>query len=105
MRVLAVSAPKRLGGALASVPTWTENDVDAVVANWRPIIGAKGWSPMQVQYWEGVFGKVVATDEWKNEVERSGGVANFMGSRALAAHFETEYRRFRAILSDLGLAK
>jgi putative tricarboxylic transport membrane protein len=105
MRVLAVSAPKRLGGALTSVPTWTENGVDAVVANWRPIIGAKGWSPAQVQYWEGVFGKIVATDEWTNEVERSGGVANFMGSRALAAHFETEYRRFRAILSDLGLAK
>jgi putative tricarboxylic transport membrane protein len=105
MRVLAVSAPKRLAGALAPVPTWKENGVEAIVANWRPVIGAKGWSPAQVQYWESVFGKVVATEEWKNEVERSGGIANFMGSRALAAHFDSEYRRFRAILGDLGLAK
>ena len=52
-----------------------------------------------------MFGKVVATEEWKNEVDRSGGVSHFMGSRALAAHFDAEYRRFRAILSDLGLAK
>jgi putative tricarboxylic transport membrane protein len=105
MRVLAVSAPGRLGGALASVPTWRDNGIDAVVANWRPIIGTKGWSPAQIEYWEGVFAKTVASEEWKNEVERSGGVANFMGSRALAAHFDAEYRRFRAILSDLGLAK
>jgi putative tricarboxylic transport membrane protein len=105
MRVLAVSAPDRLAGALASVPTWKENGVDAIVANWRPVIGAKGWSPAQIQYWEGVFGKVVATEEWTNAVERSGGVAHFMGSRALAAHFDAEYHRFRAILTDLGLAK
>ena len=105
MRILALSAPNRLAGALASVPTWRENGVDAVVANWRPIIGAKGWSPAQIAYWEGVFGKVVATDAWKNEVDRSGGVSHFMGSRELAAHFDAEYRRFRTILTDIGLAK
>jgi putative tricarboxylic transport membrane protein len=105
MRVLAVSAPTRLPGALASVPTWKENGIDAIVANWRPIIGTKGWSPAQIAYWESVFGKTVATEEWKSEVDRSGGVSHFMGSRALAAHFDAEYRRFRAILSDLGLAK
>ncbi|MGZ5666951.1 MAG: tripartite tricarboxylate transporter substrate binding protein [Burkholderiales bacterium] len=105
MRVLAVSAPKRLGGALASVPTWREQGVDAVVANWRPIIGAKGWSPQQIAYWENVFAKVVSTEEWKNEIERTGGVNHYMGSRELADYFESQYTQYRAVLTDLGLAR
>jgi putative tricarboxylic transport membrane protein len=105
MRVLAVSAAQRLGSALSVVPTWRENGVDAVVANWRPIIGPKGWSTAQIAYWEGVFAKVVATDEWKREVERAGAVEHFLRSRELAAYFDQQYGVFRAILTDLGLAK
>ena len=105
MRVLGVSAPQRIPGALAAVPTWSEQRVDAVVANWRPIIGAKGWSAAQVRYWEGVFLKLVNTEEWKSEIARAGGVPHFMGSRELGAYFDAEYIRFRAILTDLGLAK
>ena len=105
MRVLAVSAPNRLGGALGSVPTWREQGVDTVVANWRPVIGARGWSPAQIAYWENVFAKVVSTDEWKNDVARAGGVNHFMGSRELAAYLDAQYAQFRTILTDLGLAK
>jgi putative tricarboxylic transport membrane protein len=105
MRVLAVSAPKRLGGALASVPTWREQGVDAVVANWRPIIGAKGWSPQQIAYWETVFAQVVTTEEWKNEIERTGGVNHYMGSHELADYFDSQYAQYRAVLTDLGLAR
>jgi putative tricarboxylic transport membrane protein len=105
MRVLGVSAPKRLAGALASVPTWSEQGVTAVVANWRPIIGAKGWSPQQIAYWEGAFAKLVATEEWRSEVARAGGVPHFLGSRELAQFFDSEYARFKAVLTDVGLAK
>jgi putative tricarboxylic transport membrane protein len=105
MRVLGISAPKRVAGALATVPTWQEQGVDAVVANWRAVIGAKGWSSAQIAYWENVFGNVVASDEWQGEVSRAGGVPHFMTSAALAAYFDAEYARFRTILTDLGLAK
>ena len=105
VRILGVSAPKRIAGVLASVPTWTEQGVVAVVANWRPLIGGKGWSPAQIAYWEGVFGKLVGSDEWQAEVARTGGVPHFMESRELAAFFDAEYVRFKAILADLGLAK
>ena len=105
MRVIAVAAPRRLPGALAAASTWREQSVDAVVANWRPIIGAKGLSPAQIAYWESVFGRVVASDEWKNEVERAGGIHHFMGSRELAAYFDAQYAQFRVVLTELGLAK
>ena len=104
-RILGISAPKRLPGALATAPTWQEQGVNAVVANWRPVIGAKGWTPAQIAYWESVFAKLVESDEWKAEVSRNGGVPHFMGSRDLGAFFEAEDKRFRVVLGDLGLAK
>jgi putative tricarboxylic transport membrane protein len=105
MRVLGISAPKRVAGAMAAVPTWHEQGVDAVVANWRAVIGAKAWSPAQIAYWDSVFTSLVATDEWQTEVSRSGGVPHFLTSAALAPYFDAEYARFKTILTDLGLAK
>ncbi len=105
MRVLAIAAPARLEGALATVPTWREQGADIVVANWRPVVGPKGWSAQQVAYWEEVFAKLVRTEDWKKEVARTGGVSHYMNSRDLAAYFDTQYAQFRAVLMELGLAK
>lgn len=105
MRVLAIAAPARLEGALSAVPTWKEQGADIVVANWRPVVGPKGWSPSQVAYWENVFAKLTASEEWKKEVARAGGVNHYMNSRDLAAYFESQYAQFHSVLSDLGLAK
>jgi len=105
MRVLAVAAPTRLAGPLATVPTWKEQGVDAVVANWRPVIGPKGLAPAPIAFWEQVFARVVQSEDWRAEIERTGGVNNHMGHRQLVTFFDSEYARFRAILAELGLAK
>jgi len=105
MRVLAVAAPARLAGPLATVPTWKEQGVDAVVANWRPVIGAKALAPAPIAFWEQVFARVTQSDEWRAEIERTGGVNHYMGHGQLVKFFDSEYGRFRAILSELGLAK
>lgn len=105
MRVLAVAAPQRLTGALAVVPTWKEQGADIVVANWRPVVGPRGLTLAQVAFWEDVFAKITQSEEWKSEIEKAGGVNHYMGSRELRKYFETQHAEFRAILSDLGLAK
>jgi len=105
MRVLAVAAPARLEGALSAVPTWKEQGADIVVANWRPVIGPRGLTPAQVAFWEDVFARVTATDDWKSEIVRSGGVNHYMSSRELAAYFDAQYAVFKSVLGDLGLAK
>jgi putative tricarboxylic transport membrane protein len=105
MRALAVSSPARLAGPLSIVPTWKEQGVNAVVANWRPVVGSPGWTPAQIAYWERVFAQVTASPEWKAEVERVGGVNHYMGSRELAAYFEAQERDFGAILAKIGLLK
>jgi putative tricarboxylic transport membrane protein len=105
MRAIAVSSPARLAGPLSTVPTWKEQGVDAVVANWRPVIGSPNWTPAQVAFWERIFAQVTATPEWKADVERVGGVNHYMGSRELAAYFESQQRAFGKILGKIGLVK
>ncbi len=105
MRVLAVAAPARLEGALAAVPTWKDQGENIIVANWRPVIGPKGLSAAQVAFWEEVFDKVTRSDEWKSDAARSGSVNHYMNSRELAAYFDAQYAQFKAILTELGLAK
>ena len=105
MRVLAIASPARLEGALAAVPTWKEQRADIVVANWRPAIGPRGWSAAQIAFWEDALARVTRSDEWKNEVAQSGSVNHYMNSRDLSAYFDAQYAQFKAILTDLGLAK
>jgi len=105
MRVLGIAAPRRLDGPLSVVPTWKEQGVDAVVANWRPVVGPTGLSPAQIVYWENVFARVVKSADWKAEMDKSGAISNYLNSRELTAHFDAEQIRFRSILGDLGLAK
>ena len=105
MRVLAVAAPQRLSGPLAVVPTWKELGADIVVANWRPVIGPKGLSSAQVAFWEEVFARITRTEEWKDEVDKAGGVNHYMKSGELKKYFETQHAEFKATLADLGLAK
>ena len=105
VRVLAVAAPARLEGALSAVPTWKEQGTEIVVANWRPVIGPRGLSPPQVRFWEDVFAGVTSSDAWKSEVARSGSVNHYLNSRDLAAYFDAQYAQFKAILTELGLAK
>lgn len=105
LAVVSVASPQRLIGPLAGVPTLREQGVNAVVANWRPIIGARGLSGAQIAHWEDVYAKLTRTEEWKTEVENVGGVTHYMGSRELSAFFDSQYAEFRGILGDLGLAK
>ena len=42
LRVIAISAPRRLAGVFAEVPTWKEQGVDAITSNWRGFIGPRG---------------------------------------------------------------
>src|SRR6185369_17057863 len=41
LRVLAVSSARRLGGAMAAVPTWQEQGVNSSFSSWRGVIGPK----------------------------------------------------------------
>ena len=104
-RIIALGAPRRMGGALAGVPTLREQGMDIVVSNWRGIVGARGLSAAQVAYWEDVFSKVVVAEDWRKSLDAQSWDGNFLRSREFAKYLENDYNQTKAIMSDLGLAK
>jgi putative tricarboxylic transport membrane protein len=104
-RIIAIGGPRRMGGALAGVPTLREQGFDIGLSNWRGIVGPKGMSAAQVAYWEDVLAKVVATEEWQKSLEAQYWDGNFLRSREFSKYLESDYGQARAIMTELGLAK
>lgn len=105
-RMLGVTSPQRVGGAVASVPTMREQGIDAMgISNWRGIIGAKGLSPAQIAYWEEAIGKAITTDDWKKQLDTNNLASSFMRSREFAKYLDVEYNATRAAMADAGLIK
>jgi len=105
MRVVAAAAPKRLGGALAHVPTWKEQGVDVVIGGWRAIMGPKGLTPAQVAFWEGVLRKATQVPEWQGDLEKNYWTEDFVTGEQFRKDLERDYADMKAVLTELGLAK
>jgi putative tricarboxylic transport membrane protein len=104
-RLLAVTSPQRLPGILKDVPTWKEQGADAVVSQWRVLIGPKNMTPEQLAYWENTMKRMMEADEWKNEMEQNFWQANFQGSAATRKFLAKDFDDAKAFLTELGLAK
>ncbi len=105
MRVLGISAPQRLGGVLANVPTWKEQGIDVHITNWRMLAGPKGMTAPQIAYWDSVFAKLTKTDEWKKELDTNVFENTYMSSDGSRRYLKSEFDQFRAALAEVGLAK
>ncbi len=105
LTMLAVSAPKRLSGVLASVPTFKEQGVDLIVQNWAGLFGPKGLTRPQVAYWDGVIAASVVTPTWKAFVESTQSELEYLDSAAFRKYLQAEDKRLCAALVDLGMAK
>lgn len=105
IRMISVSAPQRLGGDLAQVPTLREQGYDVSLSNWRAIIGPKGLSAPQVTYWEEVLSRVVTSEVWKTTLEQQFWDSNFLRGREFGKYMEHEYAQTKGIMNELGLVK
>lgn len=105
IRILAVSAPQRLAGALADTPTWRELGAEVVIDNLRGIVGPKGMGAPQVAYWEAALKKLSETDEWKRNLDKNVWTNNFTGAAGSLHELKLQYDEMRLGLLELGLAK
>lgn len=103
-RIIAVAAPARLPGPLANVPTWRELGVDVVFSSWRSMIGPKGLTDAQTEYWNQAIRKLIATEEWKKDLEDNLWVDQYMNSRDSKIFLDKQYADIKSILTELGLA-
>ena len=105
LRIIAMTAPQRLPGALAQIPTWKEQGVNFTFGAWRAIFAPKGLTPQQTAYWQGVLRKATEAPEWKADLEKNFWANVFVTGEQFSKELEQDYAGMRAILADLGLAK
>lgn len=105
VRVLAIGAPRRLGGDLSGIPTWKELGIDASFELWRGLAGPKGLTPGQIQFWDDALGRLVQTDEWKSDLARYLMENVYRNSADTARYWKAEHEEVKSVLTDLGLAK
>lgn len=105
LRAIAVTAPQRLSGPLASTATWKEQEIPAEFGLWRAVVGTKGVTSEQVAFWEGVFARIDKSEEWQAIAKSRYWDAVFKGSRETRAFMDADYAALKAVLADLGMAK
>lgn len=104
-RILGYSAPRRLGGELAQIPTWREQGIDVSFSNYRGIMGPGQLSAAQVGYWEQVFRDVDRDERWRADLEKNHLDRDFMTSQETRKYWDGLSTPIRAIISDLALLK
>jgi putative tricarboxylic transport membrane protein len=105
VRIIAVTSPQRLPGILKDVPTWKEQGYDAVVEQWRVLVGPKAMTAGQIAYWESVFRRIMDADDWKSELETNFWTANYQTSAETRKFLARDNDEAKAFLVELGLAK
>lgn len=105
MRLLAVTSEKRLPGPLASGPTWPELGYKGVFENWRGIIGTKDMQKQEIAYWDGVFGKIAASREFKDLAGKNQWEINYKNSAETRKFMAAQYVELKEVMEFLSLAK
>lgn len=105
LRMIAITAPKRLEGAFAGVPTWVEQGANAVVSNWRVMVAPRGTSPPQTAFWDNVFAQIVETAEWKKMLEEDVVTSHFLRSAEARAYLNAQYDELKKLLTDFAMVK
>jgi putative tricarboxylic transport membrane protein len=105
LRPLAVTAPKRLAGEPASIPTWKELGIDAVTANWRALVGPKGLTAAQIAYWDQTLAVMVKSPEWQQALKLHQWEDEYLNSAAALRFMQDEYKQLESLLAELGDTK
>jgi putative tricarboxylic transport membrane protein len=106
LRVLAVAAAQRMGGAFANVPTFREQGINTTgIAAWRGFHGPRPLTAAQVGFWDDALAKMADSAEWRKNLEEGDLSLQFLRSREFAQYLEAEYATTRAAMADLGLVK
>jgi putative tricarboxylic transport membrane protein len=103
LRAIAVSAPARMSGPFAEVPTWGELGIDCVVGTWRGVIGTSRMTAPQIAFWENALLTAVRGDPWRAELARHHWVDTYLGAAATRDFLDGELLTMKSALGALGL--
>jgi putative tricarboxylic transport membrane protein len=104
MRVIAISSSKRLGGIMATVPTWQELGFQSS-GSWKGVMAPKGITPAQIAFWEEVMRKSAESDEIRQYAEQNQWLLEFKGAAETKKWLDEEFVALKAIMTELGLVR
>lgn len=106
-RALALLSDKRRNESalLKDVPTAKESGVDVQWGQYYGIAAPPGLDPQVAAWWVDKLSRLQGTKTWKDTLVESAQTADFSGGEAARANMETAYKRFKEVLTDVGLSK
>lgn len=105
VRLIAIAAPQRLTGIFASTPTWKEQGANAIVSNWRGLIGPPNLTPAQMAFWDNALKQMTQTEAWKKELADNNWDDELKTSAEARKYMDADYAELKAFLTELELAK
>ncbi len=105
LRMLAVTAPQRYTGERASVPTWKELGINAVMGNWRGVAGPRGLPAPQVAYWDRFFSELAKSAEWQEALAKHQWDGFYLNAADTVKFLQEENKVLASLLRELGDAK
>ena len=105
IRLIAIAAPKRLTGSFAQVPTWKEQGADAVVSNWRGLVGPGGMTAAQIAFWDRATRQFTQSEAWKKELAAKNWDDEYKASAETRKYMDEEYAELKGFLTEMELAK
>lgn len=105
VRVIGISAPRRVGGVFAEVPTFRELGADTSFSNYRGLIAGKSLPANQLAYWEQFFASLDKDPGWRANLDKNEWEPNYTNSRDTRKYWDELDAQMRSTLDDLGLLK
>ena len=76
-----------------------------VSSNWRSVVGPQGMSAAQVQYWDGIFAKLVQQDDWKKDIAAHHFENTYLNSADTRRLMEAQFAELTTALKAFRLVK
>ena len=106
-RALALLSDKRRSepAMFKDVPTAKDSGVDVQWGQYYGIAAPPALDPQVAAWWVDKLTRLQDTKSWKDTLAETAQTPDFSGGEAARANMETAYKRFKEVLTDVGLAK
>ena len=103
LRALAVSAPARLNGLFATVPTWLEDGVECRVGMWRGVIAPPDMPQAATAFWDDTLATATRSETWRAVLAEKFWADTYIGVGEVRAFLAREDDLMAGMLGELGL--
>ncbi|CCE01368.1 tripartite tricarboxylate transporter substrate-binding protein [Bradyrhizobium sp. STM 3809] len=103
LRAIGISSESRIPGV--DIPTFKEQGIDLVLANWRSVVAPPGITPEQKKTLSEAVEKMVKSDAWKDILKQKGWDDAYLPGDAFAEFLKKENVRVTDVLKSVGLVK